>query len=247
MEVDDAAHPIALPSFARSIGYLTELVLPLLLPVKPPPRDEIDVTWDGGHHRVLFRPLDGGGCDCSGVGRGAAAGGGAPGCFSAHSPQRGWAKPALWNRRAMRTRGSARQASSAWNADRLGRGARRAERRRGHAHRRHRGAERLAFLRFHRVEHEGHPIELVTPSTGVSVAILPYVMARDGAHFVLWNELRVAALERRARQPLFDLPVPVRYANATGAFVLERELRLLASDPRALAEDPSCPARSARA
>jgi hypothetical protein len=98
-------------------------------------------------------------------------------------------------------------------------------------------AERLAFLHFHRLEHQRRAIELVTPGSGVSVALLPHVVASDGVYFLLWNELRCAALERRALQPLYDLPVPVRYANATGFFVQQPELRLLRSDPRALAEE----------
>lgn len=35
--IDDAALAVALPSMARSIGYLTELTLPLLLGIRPPP------------------------------------------------------------------------------------------------------------------------------------------------------------------------------------------------------------------
>jgi hypothetical protein len=232
VEVDDDAHSIAPPSFARSIGYLTELVLPLLLPVKPPQGDEIDVSWDGGHHRVLFRPLDE-------VRRLLDSDDGPP-----HGEELGTllgalAVPAADGARAVEASRDAdawvaRQGSSVWSADRLATAL--AEpagveaRRIGDV-----DPERLAFLRFHRVEHDGHAIELVTPGTGVSVALLPYVVASDGAYFVLWNELRFAALERRALQPLYDLPVPLRYANATGVFIKEDQQRLLASDPRALA------------
>jgi hypothetical protein len=56
--IDDRRLKIPLPSYARSIGYLTELVLPLFVGVHPPPSPEIGVEWDGGHHRLLFRPVD---------------------------------------------------------------------------------------------------------------------------------------------------------------------------------------------
>ena len=47
VEIDDAAVAVALPSMARSIGYLTELTLPLLLGIRPPKGDDLEVSWDG--------------------------------------------------------------------------------------------------------------------------------------------------------------------------------------------------------
>lgn len=46
-EIDDAMPSIALPSLARSIGYLTELCLPMLQPVATPTSDLIEglVGW----------------------------------------------------------------------------------------------------------------------------------------------------------------------------------------------------------
>ncbi|MGZ3421694.1 MAG: hypothetical protein ACXVEE_27710, partial [Polyangiales bacterium] len=55
--IDEDALSIPLPSFARSIGYSTELALPLLLPVRPPESRSFDVSWDGGHHRIVFAPV----------------------------------------------------------------------------------------------------------------------------------------------------------------------------------------------
>ena len=49
---DDTKLQIPLPSWARSVGYLTELALPLLLEIEPPAAREIAVAWDGGEHRI---------------------------------------------------------------------------------------------------------------------------------------------------------------------------------------------------
>lgn len=232
VEVDETRSPIALPSMARSIGYLTELTLPLLQPIAPPSADEIDVTWDDLRHRILFRPVK--------EWVRLLLSPEAPPCGEevltllralvapAHDPQR------LDGSRE----GDAfvhRERERVWSADRLA--ASLAESRDAASGRRltDDASGDLRFLRFARVDHEGHAIELVTPATGVSVSMLPYVMADGTAYFVLWHETRAAALERRARQPLYDLPVPVRYVNATGFFVSPDEARMLEVDPTALA------------
>ncbi|HSO31980.1 MAG TPA: hypothetical protein VLT33_05675 [Labilithrix sp.] len=236
VEIDDAALAIALPSMARSIGYLTELTLPLLLGIRPPPRDVLEVSWDGSHHRILFRPVaewlrllhaeD------------------APPCGEElYTLLRAVAPPSSLPdapRLVRSPHGDAlleRAADRVWSADRLAASLAepfdpsRAQRAPDPA------PEALRFLKVRTAAHEGRTIELVTPATGVAVSMLPYVMTSDTAYFVLWNETRAAALERRARQPLYDLPVPVRYANATGFFVSAEERRRLDVDPRALAEE----------
>src|SRR5205823_1923634 len=48
---------IPLPSWARSIGYLTELALPLIVEIEPPSWRELAVSWNGGDHRICFRPI----------------------------------------------------------------------------------------------------------------------------------------------------------------------------------------------
>src|SRR5262249_5188266 len=82
------------------------------------------------------------------------------------------------------------------------------------AYRRLPDLDTLRFLRVDRVDR----FEIVTPGTGVSVALLPYFVHAGAPHFLLYTEVRPAALERRARQPLYDLPVPVRYVNAGACF-----------------------------
>ena len=59
LEIDDGALAVPLPSWARALGYLTELTLPLLLRVRPPASRELETTWDGGHHRVRFEAVQG--------------------------------------------------------------------------------------------------------------------------------------------------------------------------------------------
>ena len=235
--LDEAVVPIALPSMARSIGYLTELMLPVLLGVKPIQKSELEVSWDGGHHRILFRPVremvrllhEDGAPPCGEELLTLMRALEAPSLDASHDP------PLLAPSRG----GDAlllRYPDRVWSADRLSaslaqphdtaRGRRLADP----------SAETLRFLRLACVDLGGHAIEIVTPGTGVSVSMLPYVVANGTAYFILWNETRAAALERRARQPLYDLPVPVRYANATGFFVSPDEQRVLAADVRALAQ-----------
>ncbi len=232
VELDDAVLPIALPSTARSIGYLSELTLPILLGVKPPTGDALPVSWDGGHHRILFRPVTEwlrlfGSGDAPPLGEELVT---LLRALTAPSP----ADPFVPSHGGEAWLG--RERDRVWSVDRLQASlAQPADpaigRRLDES-----GAEALRFLRLHRIEHAGHAIEIVTPGTGVSLAMLPYVVAGGAAHFILWNETRAAALERRWRQPLYDLPVPVRYVNATGYFITRPEQAALTADPRALTQ-----------
>src|SRR5439155_22494620 len=56
LRLDPEGLQIPLPSYARSIGYLTELSLPLLAPVLRPESLELPVAWDGANHRIVFHP-----------------------------------------------------------------------------------------------------------------------------------------------------------------------------------------------
>ena len=218
---DDAALQLPLPSWARSIGYLTELALPLVLQIQPPAWRELAVAWDGGEHRVVFRPVREliASLDTVPCGEDLVALLGALAPASGMAPLAGEFVPNpddVWS--ALHLAASLAQP---------GRGERAGEPR----------GDELRFLSAWRVRGPGgrwH--ELVTPGTGVTVSMLPYLRGRDGTYVLLWNELRPAALERRVRAPLFDLPVPLRYANAPGFFISTDEQALLARDPRALLE-----------
>ncbi|MGZ3424961.1 MAG: hypothetical protein ACXVEE_44300, partial [Polyangiales bacterium] len=72
----------------------------------------------------------------------------------------------------------------------------------------------LHFLKL--VRQDG--LEVVTPGSGISIAILPWVAIDDEPWFLLWSELRVSTLERRERQPIFDVPIHPRHINATARF-----------------------------
>jgi hypothetical protein len=236
VEIDDTVLATALPSMARSIGYLTELTLPLLLGIRPPPKDDLEVSWDGSNHRILFRPIaewlrllhadDAPPCgeELFTLLRAAA-----PPVPAARTPRfdRSPAGDAFVQRNEGRVWSAERLAASLAEPHDSSRGRRAADP----------APDELRFLKVRTTSHDGRTIQLVTPASGVSVSLLPYVMTSDTAYFVLWNETRAAALERRARQPLYDLPVPVRYANATGFFVSPGEQQTLARDPRALATE----------
>lgn len=219
IEIDPDALAIPLPSLARSIGWSTELALPLLLPVRPPPSRSIEVSWDGGHHRIVFDALDELALD------------------GPHAEELDIARAVLSPRRPRRFSGEHR----AW-LDRF------AERVRDHewlastvrapidlAPERVaslRGDE-LRFLRLDRVRDNGTWWEVATPREGASVAVLPYVVSGDEPYFLLWTETRVSALERRVRQPIFDLPIHPRHVNATARYVGVADVRRA---PRELAE-----------
>jgi len=211
VELDPDGLAIPLPSIARSIGWATELALPLLLPVRPPPSRTFDVSWDGGHHRIVFVPLPSATLD------------------GAHAEELAIALAALSPPRA-RTLSGADGGFLERFADRV---------------RDHewlaatvrapidvdfervaplRGDE-LHFLSIDRVRDNGAWFEVVTPRDGLSVAVLPYVVADGEPCFLLWIETRVSALERRARQPIFDLPIHPRHVNATARYVNASELQ----------------------
>lgn len=204
--IDERA-PMPLPSVARSIGWTTELALPLLLPVKKT-EPEIEVSWDGGHHRIVFRPLE----EVASL---------------AGAEDLAIALPALGARAKMLPRGTAARGlpkPPITHRD-LARALRSPV---TFAY------ERIANLRdprFLRLDvRDG--IEIITPATGLSAAVMPFVLVDDEPHFLLWAENRVAALERRAVQPIFDLPIHPRHINATARYVTD-----LGGDPRALAQE----------
>ena len=222
---DETALQIALPSWARSVGYLTELALPLLLEIQPPPARELAVSWDGGDHRIVFQPVRelvarleaGGPCGEELVTMLAA--------LQPPASRLPTAGPADFAPRPAEVWSVEQLAASLAEATSAGR-------RIGDVR-----GEDLGFLKSWRMRRAGdHWVELVTPHSGVSLSILPYLRGPHGTYVLLWNELRPAALERRAHQPLFDLPVPLRYANATGFFLSPDEQAALDRDARPVLE-----------
>ncbi|HEX8700448.1 MAG TPA: hypothetical protein VF815_16485 [Myxococcaceae bacterium] len=222
---------IPLPSYARSIGYLTELALPLFVDVHPPSSAEIDVEWDGARHRLLFRPADAllheleSGLhshseDLLLLLRGLLGPGSAP--ERSPLPDSPGAQALL-----------EREPSRVWDAGQLAAFVERGLDARTAAGFRRRppptGAD-LRFLRARRVHLDNQWWEVVTPGTGQSLNVLPFIRHAGETYFLLWSETRVAALERRVRQPLYDLPVHPRYVNATGFFLTETETRALESN-----------------
>ncbi len=209
---DDAALQIALPSWARSVGYLTELALPLLLEVVPPPAREIAA----GDHRIRFAPVT----ELLALLETMPVGEELVTLLAALQP------PA-----ARSSTGGDFVPREVWTAEQLAASlaeAAPAGQRIGDLR-----ADELGFLRAWRTP---GGLELVTPQSGVSVAVLPYLRGPGGTYVLLWTEQRPAALERRVHQPLFDLPVPLRYANATGFFVTTDEQAGLARDERGTLE-----------
>ena len=193
LRLDPSALQLALPSYARSIGYLTELSLPLLAPVLPPPAVELPVEWDGEQHRIVFVPAR------------TAAG---------RSEDVTLLARALWPLPPRRWEGSAQlPADSSWSNDQIAAFVQRPADR-GQL-RRLAGPVEPRFLELSQLG----KWEIVTPGTGVSLALLPYVVSQGEPHFLLWHETRVAALERAEHAPLYDLPLPARYLNATAAYV----------------------------
>ncbi|MBL8718521.1 MAG: hypothetical protein JNL79_21250 [Myxococcales bacterium] len=209
--LDPEALVLPAPSVARSIGYLTELALPLAVPIHPPSARSLVVEWDGATHHVDFAPLselrarletarhDEVLTILLGLVEPVA-----PASFGEERPE---ARAFL-----------AEHASRIWDAERLV----------GAAHEADDTPAGTAIegraLRFLRaVEHEG--IEVVTPSTGESVAVLPWVTVDGEPWFVLWRELRPAAAERARLLPIHDLPIGAWFVNATARFV-PRELAL---------------------
>ncbi|HYH96977.1 hypothetical protein [Hyalangium sp.] len=231
ISMDERRLKIPLPAYARSIGYLTELSLPLFVAVHPPPSPEIDVEWDGGHHRLLFRPaetllreLEAGAHVHSEdlvlllralVGPGPAS-------------QRPPAEDSPGARALLE-----RELGRVWDAERLAAFVERgldAETAAGFRRRVPPTGADLRFLRAHRVHLEGQWWEVVTPGTGQSLVVLPFVRHGGETYFLLWSELRPSVLERRMLQPLYDLPIHPHYVNATGFFLSEAEARALDSN-----------------
>ncbi len=230
IRVDEQRLMVPLPSYARSIGYLTELALPLFVAVHPPASAEIDVEWDGARHRLLFRPADAllheveSGLhthseDLPLLLRGLLGPGSAP-----EPPQR----PDSPGAQALLERDPARL----WSASQLAAFVERpldAQTAAGFRRRPSPAGADLRFLRARRVHLDNQWWEVVTPGTGQSLNVLPFVRHGGETYFLLWSETRVAALERRVLQPLYDLPVHPRYVNATGFFLTEAEARALDS------------------
>lgn len=229
--MDDRRLKIPLPSYARSIGHLTEFSLPLFVAVHPPPSPEIDVEWDGARHRLLFRPVDALLRELdSGV--------------HLHSEELSLLLRALVGPRASSTRAPSedspgaralleREAARVWDAQTLGRFVEHAlepEAAQGFQRRVPPTGADLRFLRAHRVHLDGQWWEVVTPGTGQSLVVLPFVRLGGETYFLLWSEIRPAVLERRVLQPLYDLPIHPRYVNATGFFLSETEARALESN-----------------
>ncbi len=229
--MDERRLKVPLPSYARSIGYLTEFALPLFVAVHPPPSPEIDVEWDGARHRLLFRPVDTLLRELdSGV--------------HAHSEELSLLLQALVGPRASSRLAPAedspgaralleREAARVWDAERLGSFVEHAlepETAAGFQRRVTPTGADLRFLRAHRVHLDGQWWEVVTPGTGQSLVVLPFVRLGGETYFLLWSEIRPSVLERRVLQPLYDLPIHPRYVNATGFFLSEAEARALESN-----------------
>ncbi len=217
VEIDPERAAQPLPSLARSIGWSTELALPLLLPIKPPPSRTLEVAWDGGHHRVVFHAADA----LAAIVRSRVV-----------AEDLSIALPAL-RPPPRRTFVGDAPVEGAWDRARLARAVRAPsdlafERVTGL-----RGRD-LRFLSVDRVRERDQWIEVVTPRAGFSAAVMPYVVSRGEPYFLLWTETRVAALERHARQPIFDLPLHPRHINATARYVdasdLEKPAAVLAAE-----------------
>jgi len=230
ISIDDRRLKIPLPSYARSIGYLTELSLPVFVGVHPPHSAEIDVEWDGGHHRLLFRPVEA-------LLRELESG------THAHSEELVLLLRALMGPLAAPRREHeedspgaraliGREPGRIWDARQLAAFVERgldAETAAGFRRRVPSTGAELRFLRAHRVQLDGQWWEVVRPGTGQSLVVLPFVRHAGETYFLLWSEIRPSVLERRVLQPLYDLPIHPRYVNATGFFLSEAEARALES------------------
>jgi hypothetical protein len=208
VEIDGDGAPVPLPSVARSMGWSTELAMPLLVPIRPPASSAIEVSWDGGHHRIVFHP----GETLATLLRTRVA-----------AEDLALALPVLRPPKRRTFTGDA-VVEGAWDRERLARAVRapidvtfdRVAGLRG---------KDLRFLHVHRVRENDHWFEIVTPREGVTAAVMPYVVSAGEPYFLLWVETRVTALERRERQPIFDLPVHPRHINATARYVAVSDLQ----------------------
>lgn len=232
VEVDDTALALPLPSHARSIGFLTELGLPLLLPVKRPADASYEVSWAGETHTVRFVPL-------------------AVAVAEANAGTRPVAESlsllllALWPQpMAPLATPPPNEGATAWldfplrSRDELAARLLSDEAALAPEERREIAPDELRFLAFHDLEHAGGHWELVVPASGVSLAVLPYVETPNGKVYFLYEEPRVASLERSLRTPLFDLPTSASFVNAAGCFLTvgERDV-VLSGEPNANAKE----------
>lgn len=208
VELDGARSAQPLPSLARSIGWSTELALPLLLPIKPPPSHTLDVSWDGGHHRIVFCAAD----SLASIVRARVV-----------AEDLSIALPVLRPRPRRAFVGDA-PVEGAWDRARLAAATRAPATDSFERVTDLRGKD-LRFLSVHRVRERDQWIEVVTPRAGASAAVMPYVVSGGEPYFLLWTEIRVAALERHARQPIFDLPLHPRHINATARYVDPSDLQ----------------------
>ena len=234
--IDERVLAIALPSYAKSIGYLSELGLPLSVAIEAPPSRDLSVTWDGATHVIRFRPIDE-------LVRAMRSGAVAYAedllaiLCALTEPARDegarWPSSSSIEGARFLEREAARITSAAELSASLHRAASADGFERLAAPR----AEDLRFLRLSRVVLDGRGWDVVSPRTHATLAMLPYVVANGTAYFLLWRETRPAALERRARTPIFDTPVHVAHVNATACFLDDAGAARLGSSIEALAGD----------
>jgi hypothetical protein len=242
LTVDPTRAPIALPSFARSIGYLCELCLPLLLPIVPPDSSSIALSAPRDAF-LIFLPLEQALAklvapdspphseELELMLRALAA----PRTRSQLELQR---DPSLATLRrsasdvelAAGDRCLKTHAAQVVTAERMqpGHAATPAEHATSSSIAR---GDALQFLKLFQLDTIEETFEIVAPASCVSFALLPFVRTSSGPHFLLWDELRPSAIERQVRAPLFDLPVSLRHVNATAIFLPRDEAnRVIAND-----------------
>jgi hypothetical protein len=229
VEVDAEALVLPLPSHARSIGYLTELGLPLLLPVKPPPAATFPVSWANETHTIRFDDLDKT-IDEIREGR-------IPAAESLwlllwalrageaerrtlerdHPAPEGEAHGGTTIAGALTTRADLAakllapldpHEVSTWVRAPL-------------------TPSELSFLSFHELPAACGPDrwEVVVPGSGQALAVLPFVTAAETGKriYFLYEEPRLAAWERSQSAPLFDLPTSTSFVNAAASFLSAAE------------------------
>jgi hypothetical protein len=206
--VDETALAIPLPSHARSIGFLTELGLPLLLPVKPPAATSFPIAWGGETHVIRFLPA----AEALRV------------VLAGERPAAESLLLLLWALVPPPSlpRTPAPNVSTRFplrSADELQARLRAPSDDVGSLVRTPLAEADLRFLRLHRVPRGEAIWELVIPASGLSLAVLPYVETAAGIVYFLYEEPRLAAVERAASAPLFDLPTSASFVNAAGVFL----------------------------
>ena len=229
VEIDESRLKIPLPSLAKSIGYLSELALPLLVPIVPPARHDLDVSWDGETHAIRFRPVSE---LVATIRRGEIPYSEDLLLMLTALASRPRSHEDITTRRQTPagTRFVEREAARVLDAPGLAAAVHAPSDASAFTRERSVAAADLAFLKLSRVEVEGRSWEVVTPRTHASLAIVPYVAAANTMFFLLWRELRPSALERRARAPLFDTPVNLAHVNATACFLDEKAAARVAGD-----------------